>query len=202
MEQRAGRLCRRRNAVLPRRTRIFPTGGHLQPNVRPSAVSSILAFNLISEIHFHCSSDVDQIERSRKSCLDHQSQQLRRTIGSGEHDQVRPFVDVDESYPANYVCNNQLFRLVITLTYSISAGLKPLIINYMLVDFGTGILIAPLAADQGTRFAEHLRTTVFDIHRMFQQTLKAKVWRHLDHFLITSQVSFILFLIFKFNQIK
>jgi len=49
------------------------------------------------------------------------------------------------------------------------------LINYLLMDFGTGIFIAPPLLDSGTRFIEQFQKTALNIHKLFQNTLKSKV---------------------------
>ena len=59
--------------------------------------------------------------------------------------------------------------------YSITPGMRPTMINYLSMDFGTGVFIAPTILNAGTKFSEQFQKTCLTIHRLFQRTLKAKV---------------------------
>jgi len=59
--------------------------------------------------------------------------------------------------------------------FNITAGLKPTLINYLLMDFGTGIFIAPPLVNAETKFIEQFQKTALGIHKLFQNTLKSKV---------------------------
>lgn len=65
---------------------------------------------------------------------------------------------------------------------SITPGLKPTLINYLSLDFGTGVFIAPTLLNVGTKFTEQFHKTSLTIHKLFQQTIKAKVDLHLAIF--------------------
>ena len=59
--------------------------------------------------------------------------------------------------------------------FSITPGLKPTLINYLSMDFGTGVVIAPTVIHSGIKFASQFQKTALKIHKLFQQTLKSKV---------------------------
>ena len=48
-------------------------------------------------------------------------------------------------------------------------------INYLSMDFGTGVIIAPTILNAGTKFSDQFQKTCLTIHSLFQRTLKAKV---------------------------
>lgn len=48
-------------------------------------------------------------------------------------------------------------------------------INYLSLDFGTGVFIAPTLLNAATKFTEQFQKTALTIHNLFQRTLKAKV---------------------------
>ena len=60
---------------------------------------------------------------------------------------------------------------------SITPGLRPTLINYLSLDFGTGVFIAPTLLNAGAKFTEQFQKTSLTIHKLFQRTLKAKVLR-------------------------
>jgi len=60
-------------------------------------------------------------------------------------------------------------------SYNITAGLKPTLINYLLMDFGTGIFIAPPLLNPDTKFVEQFQKSALNIHKLFQNTLKSKI---------------------------
>ncbi|EFX71932.1 hypothetical protein DAPPUDRAFT_326714 [Daphnia pulex] len=60
-------------------------------------------------------------------------------------------------------------------TFSITPGLRPTMINYLSMDFGTGVFVAPTILNAGTRFIDQFQKTCLTIHNLFQRTLKAKM---------------------------
>jgi hypothetical protein len=62
-----------------------------------------------------------------------------------------------------------------TLIASITAGVKPTMINYLLMDFGTGVFIAPTGTNTSTKFMDQFQQTALSIHNLFQQTIQSKV---------------------------
>nr|CAH0110389.1 unnamed protein product [Daphnia galeata] len=58
---------------------------------------------------------------------------------------------------------------------SITPGMRPTMINYLSMDFGTGVFIAPTILNAGTKFSEQFQKTCLTIHSLFQRTLKAKM---------------------------
>ncbi|XP_057375643.1 protein inturned-like [Daphnia carinata] len=58
---------------------------------------------------------------------------------------------------------------------SITPGSRPTMINYLSLDFGTGVFIAPTLLNAATKFTEQFQKTALTIHNLFQRTLKAKV---------------------------
>lgn len=47
--------------------------------------------------------------------------------------------------------------------------------NYLSLDFGTGVFIAPTLLSSGPKFTEQFQKTALTIHKLFQRTLKSKV---------------------------
>ncbi|KAI9554125.1 hypothetical protein GHT06_019397 [Daphnia sinensis] len=60
-------------------------------------------------------------------------------------------------------------------TFSITPGSRPTMINYLSLDFGTGVFIAPTLLNAATKFTEQFQKTALTIHSLFQRTLKAKM---------------------------
>lgn len=60
-------------------------------------------------------------------------------------------------------------------TFSITPGSRPTMINYLSLDFGTGVFIAPTLLNAATKFTEQFQKTALTIHNLFQRTLKAKM---------------------------
>lgn len=82
------------------------------------------------------------------------------------------FLDIS---PSNFPLCFFVFCLI--AINSITPGLRPTMINYLSMDFGTGVFVAPTILNAGTRFIDQFQKTCLTIHNLFQRTLKAKVGR-------------------------